>query len=436
MKIISQKEYQSRRNNLLDKMKDNSILLIPGEKEKIRNNDVHYEFRQNSDFWYFSGIEEADATLILLKKDSKKYILFIQEKKVEEEVWTGYRIGAEKAESFYLADEAYSNKDVEKLSNLIFECENIYYNLGSSKDLDKLIHNGLENFNRTKSRTGTPNPMIIDPSVLIDAMRLIKSKNEIDMVQEAINITEKGFIEAIKLSSKFNYEFEIQGIMEKEFRMSGSKRNGYPSIVASGKNSCILHYIENNQKFEEGSLLLIDAGSEWDYYSADVTRTWPVDGKFTSEQKDIYEIVLEANIKAIEECRIGNTITDPHIIALKTLVSGLRDLNILKESEDEIMDKKLYFPFYMHSTSHWLGIDVHDSGKYRDYKENPKKFEEGMILTIEPGLYFGDMAQTITKKYKNIGIRIEDDILITNSGPKNLTNQIPKSIDNLEKLSQ
>tara|TARA_B100000700_G_scaffold305595_1_gene379800 strand:+ start:23839 stop:25149 length:1311 start_codon:yes stop_codon:yes gene_type:complete len=436
MKIISQKEYQSRRNNLLDKMKDNSILLIPGEKEKIRNNDVHYEFRQNSDFWYFSGIEEADATLILLKKGSKKYILFIQEKKVEEEVWTGYRIGAEKAESFYLADEAYSNKDVEKLSNLIFECENIYYNLGSSKDLDKLIHNGLENFNRTKSRTGTPNPMIIDPSVLIDAMRLIKSKNEIDMVQEAINITEKGFIEAIKLSSKFNYEFEIQGIMEKEFRMSGSKRNGYPSIVASGKNSCILHYIENNQKFEEGSLLLIDAGSEWDYYSADVTRTWPVDGKFTSEQKDIYEIVLEANIKAIEECRIGNTITDPHIIALKTLVSGLRDLNILKESEDEIMDKKLYFPFYMHSTSHWLGIDVHDSGKYRDYKENPKKFEEGMILTIEPGLYFGDMAQTITKKYKNIGIRIEDDILITNSGPKNLTNQIPKSIDNLEKLSQ
>tara|TARA_Y100001970_G_scaffold253983_1_gene329323 strand:+ start:3436 stop:4746 length:1311 start_codon:yes stop_codon:yes gene_type:complete len=436
MKIISQKEYQSRRNNLLDKMKDNSILLIPGEKEKIRNNDVHYEFRQNSDFWYFSGIEEADATLILLKKGSKKYILFIQEKKVEEEVWTGYRIGAEKAESFYLADEAYSNKDVDKLSNLIFECENIYYNLGSSKDLDKLIHNGLENFNRTKSRTGTPNPMIIDPSVLIDAMRLIKSKNEIDMVQEAINITEKGFIEAIKLSSKFNYEFEIQGIMEKEFRMSGSKRNGYPSIVASGKNSCILHYIENNQKFEEGSLLLIDAGSEWDYYSADVTRTWPVDGKFTSEQKDIYEIVLEANIKAIEECRIGNTITDPHIIALKTLVSGLRDLNILKESEDEIMDKKLYFPFYMHSTSHWLGIDVHDSGKYRDYNENPKKFEEGMILTIEPGLYFGDMAQTITKKYKNIGIRIEDDILITNSGPKNLTNQIPKSIDNLEKLSQ
>ena len=436
MKIISQKEYKSRRNNLLDKMKDNSILLISGEKEKIRNNDVHYEFRQNSDFWYFSGIEEADAILILLKKDSKKYILFIQEKKVEEEVWTGYRIGAEKAESFYLADEAYSNKDVEKLSNLIFECENIYYNLGSSNDLDKLIHNGLENLSRTKSRTGTPNPIIIDPSVLIDSMRLIKSKNEIDMVQEAINITEKGFIEAIKLSSKFNYEFEIQGIMEKEFRMSGSKRNGYPSIVASGKNACILHYIENNQKFEEGSLLLIDAGSEWVYYSADVTRTWPVDGKFTSDQKDIYEIVLEANIKAIEECKIGNTITDPHMVALKTLVSGLRHLNILKGSEDEIIDKKLYFPFYMHSTSHWLGIDVHDSGKYRDNKENPTKFEEGMILTIEPGLYFGDMAQTITKKYKNIGIRIEDDILITNSGPKNLTNQIPKSIDNLEKLSQ
>ena len=436
MKTINQKEYQSRRNNLLSNMKDNSILLIAGEKEKVRNNDVNYVFRQNSDFWYFSGIAEPNAILVLLKKDSKKYILFIQEKKVEEEVWTGYRIGAEKAESYYLADEAYSNNEKEKLSKLIFDCENIYYNLGSSKDLDQIIQNGLDNFKRTKSRTGTPNPMIIDPSVLIDSMRLIKSKNEVDMIEQAINITEKGFIEAIKLSSKFEYEFEIQGIMEKEFRMSGSKRNGYPSIVASGKNACILHYIDNDQKFSHGDLLLIDAGSEWDYYSADVTRTWPINGKFTSDQKEIYEIVLEANINAINECKVGNTISDPHTVALKNLISGLRHLKILKESEDEIIDKKLYFPFYMHSTSHWLGIDVHDSGKYRDNNENPTKFEDGMVLTIEPGLYFGDIAQNITKKYENIGIRIEDDILITKSGPKNLTNKIPKSVVDLEKLAE
>tara|TARA_Y100001960_G_C14553343_1_gene766916 strand:- start:313 stop:993 length:681 start_codon:yes stop_codon:yes gene_type:complete len=221
-------------------------------------------------------------------------------------------------------------------------------------------------------------------------------------------------------------------MLEKEFRLSGAKRNGYPSIIASGKNSCILHYISNNAKLKKDSLLLIDAGSEWDYYSADVTRTWPVNGKFSSEEKDIYQIVLEANINAIEECKIGNSINDPHMKALNTMIDGLIHLNILSESVEEIIEKKLYAPFYMHSTSHWLGLDVHDAGKYKDTDNNFTQFEEGMILTIEPGLYFGDMAQNITEKYKNIGIRIEDDILITESGPKNMTKKIPKEINDLE----
>ena len=185
---------------------------------------------------------------------------------------------------------------------------------------------------------------------------------------------------------------------------------------------------------KKDSLLLIDAGSEWDYYSADVTRTWPVNGKFSSEEKDIYQIVLEANINAIEECKIGNSINDPHMKALNTMIDGLIHLNILSESVEEIIEKKLYAPFYMHSTSHWLGLDVHDAGKYKDTDNNFTQFEEGMILTIEPGLYFGDMAQNITEKYKNIGIRIEDDILVTESGPKNMTKKIPKAINDLETL--
>jgi Xaa-Pro aminopeptidase len=318
------------------------------------------------------------------------------------------------------------------LTELLFSCEKIYYNLGSSKKIDDLLSQGLSNFKKTKSRTGTPNPLIIDPSILIDSMRLIKNQNEIEVIQKAIDITAKGFAEAFKFSNPGKYEYEVQEIMEKEFRFSGAKRNGYPSIVASGKNSCILHYIENNQKLKKGSLILIDAGSEWDYYSADVTRTWPVNGIFSSEQKDIYEIVLEANLKAIKECKIGNTINDPHITALKTLIEGLKHFKILNGSIDEIIEKKLYVPFYMHSTSHWLGLDVHDSGKYKDREENFTKFKEGMILTIEPGLYFGDMAQKVSKHYKNIGIRIEDDILITKSGPKNLSENIPKSIKDLE----
>jgi len=297
-----------------------------------------------------------------------------------------------------------------------------------------MIFEGLENFKRTKSRTGTPNPLIIDPSILIDSMRLIKSSAEINLIQNAIDISAKGFTKALEHTSNEKYEFEIQEILEKEFRLSGAKRNGYPSIVASGKNSCILHYVSNNEKLEKDSLLLIDAGSEWDYYSADITRTWPVNKKFTSEQKDIYQIVLEANINAIKECKVGKSINDPHMKALITLIDGLRHLKVFSESVDEIIEKKLYFPFYMHSTSHWLGLDVHDAGKYKDKHDKFTQFEEGMILTIEPGLYFGDMAQSITNKFKNIGIRIEDDILITQSGPQNLTHKIPKEINDIEAI--
>jgi Xaa-Pro aminopeptidase len=434
MNKIDQKEYKLRRQKLFKHMDENSLLILSGATEKVRNNDVHYEFRQDSNFWYLTGLEEPDAIMIMLKKDSTKYILFLQQKKIEEEVWNGYKIGTEKAKKYFLADESFENNQLDELSELILSCEKIYYNLGSSKKIDEMIFEGIENLRKTKSRTGIPNPLIMDPTILIDSMRLIKSKNEISMIKTAIDITSNGFNEAIKCTAYGKYEFEIQEMLEKEFRLSGAKRNGYPSIVASGKNSCILHYISNNEKLKKDSLLLIDAGSEWDYYSADVTRTWPVNGKFSSEEKDIYQIVLEANINAIEECKIGNSINDPQKKALNTMIEGLRHLNILSESVEEIIEKKLYVPFYMHSTSHWLGLDVHDAGKYKDRDDNFTQFEEGMVLTIEPGLYFGDMAQNITEKYKNIGIRIEDDILVTESGPKNMTKKIPKEIKDLETM--
>ena len=433
MNKLDQKHFEYRRNKLFKNMEDNSVLILGGEVEKARNNDVNFEFRQDSVFWYLSGLEEPDALMIMLKKDSEQYILFLQEKKIEEEVWTGYKIGTDKAKSFYLADHSYNNHETDKFKDFLFSCERIYYNLGSSKKIDDLIFQGLEKFQRTKSRTGTPNPMIIDPSILIDRMRLIKTKEEINLMQKAIDITAEGFRKAIENTSEGLYEYEIQEIMEKEFRMQGAKRNGYPSIVASGKNACILHYVSNDKKLEDNDLILIDAGSEWDYYSADITRTWPVNGRFSSQQKDIYQLVLEANSKAIEECKVGNTINEPHMKALTTMIEGLIDLKVLNESVEEIIEQRLYFPFYMHSTSHWLGLDVHDAGNYKDLEDNFTKLEEGMVLTIEPGLYFGDMAQNITKNYKNIGIRIEDDILIDRSGPINLSKDIPKEITKLEK---
>ena len=219
MTIIEQKEYKVRRQKLFDHMEENSLLIISGEIEKVRNNDVNYEFRQDSNLWYLTGLEEPDALMIMVKKDSEKYILFLQEKKVEEEVWTGYRIGAAKAKSFFLADESYNSNQLDKLAKIIFSCEKIYYNLSSSKKVDDLIFEGLRNFRRTKSRTGVPNPLIIDPSVLIDSMRLIKSNNEINMISQAIDITAKGFNEAIKFTSPRRNEYEVQEMLEKEFRL-------------------------------------------------------------------------------------------------------------------------------------------------------------------------------------------------------------------------
>ncbi|MCH2304289.1 MAG: aminopeptidase P N-terminal domain-containing protein [SAR202 cluster bacterium] len=425
--------FKKRRNQLID-MTSDGVLIIPAMHSSIRNNDVDYEFRQDSSFWYFSGFEEPDAVMVLDGKSKKKYTMFVNPYDPDMAIWVGGRAGAKGIEEDFGADKGISiNKLKEKLYEITEQHERIYYSFGDDPIIDPIIKDILIKRRQSSDRRNK-NPLEIkDPSPLINEMRLIKSKEEINLIQTAIDITEKGFLKAMQFTKYDKNEFEIQAVLEYEFRAGGSKRNGYPSIVASGSNACTLHYIENNSILKNSELLLIDAGAEFNYYTADITRTWPIKGIFDKEQRAIYEIVLEAQKKSIEIIKPGVPIAMIHQKALEIIVQGLIDLKILNDTKENILENKDYIDYFMHGTSHWLGIDVHDVG---NYKQNNKStiLKPGMVFTVEPGIYFGENIKNIPQKYKNIGIRIEDNILVTESSHKILSNNIPKEITDIERI--
>jgi len=425
--------FKNRRNRLIN-MASNGVFIIPAMHSSIRNNDVDYEFRQNSSFWYFSGFEEPDAVMILDSKSKKQYTMFVNPYDLDIAIWVGARAGIKGIEENFGADKGISiNKLKEKLYEITEQHEIIYYSFGDDPIIDPIIKDILIKRRQSSDRRNK-NPLEIkDPSPLINEMRLIKSKEEINSIQTAIDITEKGFLKAMQSTEHDKNEFEIQAVLEYEFRANGSKRNGYPSIVASGSNACTLHYIENNSVLIDSELLLIDAGAEFDYYTADITRTWPIKGIFSNSQKTIYEIVLEAQKKSIEIIKPDVPIEMIHQKALEIIIEGLIDLKILSNTKENILENKEYIDYFMHGTSHWLGIDVHDVGKY---KQNSKStlLKPGMIFTVEPGLYFGENIKNVPEKYKNIGIRIEDNILVTESGHEILSSNIPKEVSDIEKI--
>ena len=425
--------FKKRRNQLID-MTSDGVLIIPAMHSSIRNNDVDYEFRQDSSFWYFSGFEEPDAVMVLDGKSKKKYTMFVNPYDPDMAIWVGGRVGSKGIEEDFVADKGISiNKLKEKLYEITEQHERIYYSFGDDPIIDPIIKDILIKRRQSSDRRNK-NPLEIkDPSPLINEMRLIKSKEEINLIQTAIDITEKGFLKAMQFTKHDKNEFEIQAVLEYEFRAGGSKRNGYPSIVASGSNACTLHYIENNSILKNSELLLIDAGAEFNYYTADITRTWPIKGIFDKEQRAIYEIVLEAQKKSIEIIKPGVPIAMIHQKALEIIVQGLIDLKILNDTKENILENKDYIDYFMHGTSHWLGIDVHDVG---NYKQNNKStiLKPGMVFTVEPGIYFGENIKNIPQKYKNIGIRIEDNILVTESSHKILSNNIPKEITDIERI--
>jgi Xaa-Pro aminopeptidase len=426
-------QFARRRQKLMQTLGEGAIILAAG-RDAPRNNDVDYEFRQQSSFWYYTGFDEPDAVAVLRPGAEAPYTLFVRPYDPKFEIWVGYRVGVEGAVQRLGAEAAFSTEDLEEeLPKLLEDSTIIHYALGSDGPLDRLVADIIQRRRAGAQRSGNPTPALQDPTPAISQMRLIKSDEEVATLQQAIQVTSRGFDAAMRTTRPGLYEYQVQARMEAEFRRLGSPRNGYPSIVASGGNACTLHYIRNRAQMKEGDLLLIDAGAEVDYYTADITRTWPVGGKFTPQQRAVYEIVLEAQRKAIDIIAPEVKLEEVHQAALRVLMQGLIDLGALEGDIDTLIEEKAHQPYYMHGTSHWLGLDVHDAGPYRE-GDSSVALRQGMVFTVEPGLYFGPQATDSPESLKGIGIRIEDNVLVTAEGHRVLSRGIPSSVDEIEAI--
>ena len=433
-------EYKKRRRNLMRQMGEGSIAIIPGAHEVVRSRDTHYAFRQNSNLSYLTGFPEPESLAVLMPgREQGEFVLFCRDKDRTREIWDGIRAGPEGAQQDYAADDAFPITDMDDiLPGLIEGREKVYYSMGSHPDFDSKLLNWINHI-RAQSRAGVlPPGEIIDLEHMIHEMRVIKTSAELGVMRKAGKISAQAHKLAMQACKPGMAEYQLQALIEHEFADKGAAAPAYSSIVGSGNNACILHYIENKAQMQEGDLVLIDAGCEYQDYAADITRTFPVSGKYSAEQAAIYEIVLEAQRVAIDACQIGNTYNQPHDESLRVIVQGLRDLKLLKGSESEIMETRSYTEFYMHRVGHWLGMDVHDAGDYKvDGADSGwREFEAGMVTTIEPGIYIQPDNKKVPAKWRGIGVRIEDDIAIRKAGPENMTAAVPKAIADIEHLMQ
>jgi Xaa-Pro aminopeptidase len=436
---IDRSEYGQRRERLMEKIGGGTAIFRSAPMSTMHN-DVEYVYRQDSDFYYFTGFNESEAVAVFAPHHPEhRFILFVQPKDIEKETWTGYRCGVEAAKSLYGADEAYSIAELEeKLPQYLLDASRIYYHLGRDRSFNDTVIAHWQKLMRGYQKRGRV-PLAIEDTIPITyTLRSIKSPAEIAMMRRATAISVKAHNHAREFAKPQIYEYQIQAEIEHIFRLEGGNGAAYPSIVASGANACILHYIENDRALAEGDLLLIDAGCSYGYYNGDITRTFPVSGKFTPEQKELYEIVLEAQLSAIEEVLPGKAYNEFHDKAVSVLVQGLLDLGLLTGNLTEIIEKEAYKPFYMHRTGHWLGLDVHDAGIYKHDETTWQTLQPGQILTVEPGIYISPHIKPaegqpeIPDRWKGIGIRIEDDILITTTGRDILTDGVPKSVAEME----
>lgn len=436
--MINPAEYRQRREHLMSKI-GSGTAIFRSAPMAVMHNDVEYAYRQDSDFLYLTGFNEASAVAVFAPHhEEHKFVLFVQPKDPEKETWHGYRAGVEGAKEIYGADEAYPITELdEKLPQYLEKAERIYYHLGRDRGFNETLLKHWQRLIATYPKRGIGPTAIEDSNIILHPMRLVKSETELALMRKAADISVEAHNHAMQFAKPGRYEYEIQAEIEHIFRLRGGNGPAYPSIVASGRNSCILHYIENNRQLQDGDLLLIDAGCAYDYYNADITRTFPVGGKFTPEQKTIYELVLEAQLQAIAEVKPGNPYSKVHETAVRVLVQGLIDLGLLCGDIEEIIKEEKYKPFYMHRTGHWLGLDVHDVGVYQ-YGENPQLLQPGQVLTVEPGIYISPEIKPvegqpeIDRKWRGIGIRIEDDVLVTVDGHQVLTAAVPKSVESLE----
>ena len=424
--------YLTRRQRLAQAM-GAGVAVIPTAPERVRNRDTHFPYRFDSHFYYLTGFPEPEAVLVLVAGAAPKTILFCREKNVEREIWDGFRHGPQAAQERFGVDEAYPIAALdEKLPALLEDQPALHYPVGADPEWDARAIRWL-NAVRAKARAGIGSPdRVQDVRALIDEMRLVKDAQELALMRRAAGIAAAAHRRAMQTTRPGRNEYEIEAELLYEFRRNGAQFPAYSPIVAGGANSCVLHYVFNDAPLRDGDLLLIDAGCELDGYASDITRTFPVNGRFTGAQRAVYEIVLAAQAAAMDKVRPGNGWNEPHDAAVRVLAEGMRELKLLAGTTDEIVEKETYKRFYMHRTGHWLGLDVHDAGEYKR-SGSWRRLQPGMTLTVEPGLYIR-AAPDVPEPLHDIGIRIEDDVLVTEAACEVITAEAPKGVADVEAL--
>ncbi|MEK5743887.1 Xaa-Pro aminopeptidase [Acinetobacter variabilis] len=437
MKKLTQADFQERRDILAGEMGLRSIAIIATSPVALRNRDADYKYRADSSFFYLTGFAEPEAVAVIETFDTEEegytYSLFCRERDREMEIWNGYRAGVDGAVDDYEADEAYAIDLLdEEILNKLQNKDKLFYRIGHNAEFDARVAKWIATASG-ESRRGTSAPaQIMRLDRIVDEMRLHKDENEIELMQLASDISAEAHTLAMQKVRPGMMEYALEAELNYVFGKNGCVPS-YNSIVGGGENACILHYVENDKELKDGDLVLIDAACEYQFYASDITRTFPVNGKFSVEQKALYNIVLDAQIAAINAVQIGNSYKEPHNVAVRILVQGLLDLGIMQGDLEEIIQTESFRQFYMHGTGHWLGMDVHDVGTYKANGEW-RAYEEGMVVTVEPGLYIAPDDETVDVKWRGIGIRIEDDVVATKNGPLVLTAKVVKTVEDIEAL--
>jgi Xaa-Pro aminopeptidase len=425
------------------RIEKDSVAIIPAAREAVRSHDTNYRYRQNSDFFYLTGFEEPDAIAVITPSRDKKFTLFVRPRDLEQEIWTGYRAGVEGAVADYSADEAFPIDEFDaKLPEILDGPAVLYYAFGhTTPEMDQKMIRQLALMRETNRRPLEPPRTIVDPSSILHEMRVLKSTEEIEVMQRAADIAAEAHVEAMKAVRPGMMEYEIEAMLEAYFRKHGASGSSYTSIVGGGGNATVLHYIDNKGQLQDGDLLLVDAGAEYKGYASDITRTFPINGKFTDAQRDIYDLVLKCQKSCVDMVRPGVRLEDLKTHSVEVLTEGLVELGLLKGEPKKLIEEKKYMQFYMHNLGHYLGIDVHDAGRYY-FNGESRPAEAGMVMTIEPGLYISPDTSRIPegfnkdfpKKYLGIGVRIEDDVCVTENGARVLTHKVPKEREEIEGL--
>jgi Xaa-Pro aminopeptidase len=433
--MIQMNEFRKRRKQLMQKIGRNSIVILTAAPAVARNHYHEYPYRQNSDFYYLTGFEEPEAVLVLIpQRKEGEFVLFNRVRDREKEIWDGYRAGQEGARKVFGADEAFPIHELEKkLPELLENCEQIHYPLGNDHFYDGILISAVNQL-RGKIRSGIQSPLaFIDIRPTLHEMRLIKSPAEIALMQKAAEISSKAHIRAMQICKPELNESDLEAEITYVFQRNGARFHAYTPIIGTGANSCILHYNNNNKVIKKDDIVLIDAGCEYHYYASDITRTFPANGKFSGEQKAIYEIVLAAQLAGIKAVRPGAVWPTIDDITVKIITQGLVDIGLLKGNVDNLIEKRAYFPFYMHRSGHFLGLDTHDAGRY-NVEGKWRKLARGMVRTVEPGIYISKDIPGVHKRWHNIGVRIEDDVLVTEKGCDILSKALPKTINEIEHI--